>query len=71
MPFEIQSKLREDVSVLKDMPSSWRVEFINTTLDPGEAVHISVQFVGQKINREYGEKIVAAMLDAINRTEAA
>jgi hypothetical protein len=67
MPYEIQSKLREERSVIKDMPSNWRVEFIDMDLDPEKAVHIAMQFVGPRINREYGEKLVTAVLEALNK----
>jgi hypothetical protein len=70
MPYEIQSKLREDRSVVKDLPSNWRVEFINTSPDLDRALHISVQFVGQGVNKDYGQRLVDAMLEALNKADA-
>jgi hypothetical protein len=67
MAFEIQSKLREDKSVVKDLPSNWRVEFINTDTDTEKALHVAVQFTGKGCDKEYGERLVANILEALNK----
>jgi hypothetical protein len=67
MPYEIQSKLREEKSVIEGVQSNWRVEFIDMDLDPDKAAHIAVQFTGPKINKGYGDQLVANILEALNK----
>lgn len=67
MPYEIQSKLRFNKAVLKDMPGDWRVEFVDMNLDPSKALYITMNFSDVNCDKEKAEKLVAGVLEALNK----